>query len=72
MIWQAYGTAALARVSAPVLVIGAVGDSLHPEWVAEATAAAFPNSSLELIPSRSPMLTHRAEVRTRLVDFFAG
>lgn len=62
----------LAAVSVPVLVIGAVGDPLHPEDVAKATAAAFPNGSLWLIDSPSPMITHRAEVRHRLVDFFAG
>jgi pimeloyl-ACP methyl ester carboxylesterase len=62
----------LAAVSVPVLVIGAVGDPLHPEDVAKATAAAFPAGSLWLIDSPAPMITHRAEVRHRLVDFFAG
>ncbi|MFS8098102.1 esterase FrsA [Lentzea alba] len=62
----------LASASIPVLVIGAVGDPLHPEDVAKATAAAFPQSDLWLIDSPSPMITHRAEVRHRLVDFFAG
>jgi pimeloyl-ACP methyl ester carboxylesterase len=64
--------AVLAAVSVPVLVIGAVGDPLHPEDVAKATAAAFPGGELWLIDSPSPMITHRAEVRRRLVDFFAG
>lgn len=63
---------ALARVTVPVLVIGAVGDPLHPSEVASATAAAFPKGELVLIDSPAPLLTHRAEVRTRLVDFFAG
>jgi pimeloyl-ACP methyl ester carboxylesterase len=62
----------LAAVSAPVLVIGAVDDPLHPEEVAKATAAAFPQGELWLVDSPSPMITHRAEVRRRLVDFFAG
>ena len=62
----------LASVRIPVLVIGAVGDPLHPEEVAKATAAAFPNGELWLVDSPSPMLTHRAEVRHRLVSFFAG
>ncbi len=62
----------LAEVSIPVLVIGAVGDPLHPEEVAKATAAAFPHGDLWLVDSPAPMLTHRAEVRRRLVDFFAG
>lgn len=64
--------AVLAAVSVPVLVIGAVGDPLHPDDVAKATAAAFPDGELWLIDSPSPMITHRAEVRRRLVDFFAG
>ncbi|WP_434452486.1 alpha/beta fold hydrolase [Lentzea sp. E54] len=62
----------LAAVTAPVLVIGAVGDPLHPEDVAKATAAAFPNGDLWLVDSAAPMITHRAEVRHRLVEFFAG
>jgi pimeloyl-ACP methyl ester carboxylesterase len=62
----------LAAVPVPVLVIGAVGDPLHPEDVAKATAAAFPGGELWLIDSPSPMITHRAEIRHRLVDFFAG
>ena len=62
----------LAAVPVPVLVIGAVGDPLHPKDVAKATAAAFPGGELWLIDSPSPMITHRAEVRRRLVDFFAG
>lgn len=63
---------ALAAVSTPVLVIAAVGDPLHPEDVAKATAAAFPHGELWLIDSPSPMITHRAEIRHRLVSFFAG
>ena len=62
----------LAEVSIPVLVIGAVGDPLHPEEVAKATAAAFPHGDLWLVDSPAPMITHRAEMRRRLVDFFAG
>jgi len=62
----------LAAVTAPVLVIGAVGDPLHPEDVAKETAAAFPGGELWLIDSPSPMITHRSEIRHRLVSFFAG
>ncbi|GGN18229.1 hypothetical protein GCM10011609_69030 [Lentzea pudingi] len=62
----------LASVTAPVLVIGAVGDPLHPEDVAKATAAAFPEGELWLIDSAAPMITHRTEIRHRLVSFFAG
>lgn len=64
--------AVLADVDVPVLVIGATGDPLHPEHVAKATAAAFPNGSFELVPSPAPLLTHRREVRALIVDFLAG
>ncbi|MFD4672248.1 alpha/beta fold hydrolase [Lentzea sp. NPDC058450] len=63
---------ALAAVSTSVLVIGAVGDPLHPEDVAKSTAAAFPRGDLWLIDSASPMITHRNEIRHRLVAFFGG
>jgi pimeloyl-ACP methyl ester carboxylesterase len=62
----------LARVSVPVLVISAVGDPLHAEEVAEATVAAFPNGSLVSFDSPAPLLTHRAEIRSRLVEFFSA
>jgi 3-oxoadipate enol-lactonase len=62
--------ALLERVSAAALVIGAVGDPMHPEQVARDVAAALPNSRLELIDSPAPLLTHRREVRSLLVDFF--
>ena len=65
-------TALLASVEIPVLVIGAVGDPLHPEDVAKATVAAFPNGELWLIDSPTPMITHRTELRHRLAEFFAG
>ncbi|MEU4740351.1 alpha/beta hydrolase [Actinosynnema sp. NPDC023658] len=61
--------AALARVTAPVLVVGATRDPLHPVDVAEQVAGAFPNARLELVPSWS---THRADVRGWLVDFLRG
>lgn len=59
----------LARVTAPVLVVGATRDPLHPEDVAKQVAAAFPNGRLELVPS---WMTHRGDVRRWLVDFLAG
>ena len=63
--------ALLQNVHSQVLVIGAVGDPLHPEQVARDVAAALPNGRLELIDSTAPLLTHRREVRSRLVEFFA-
>lgn len=59
----------LARVTAPVLVVGATDDPLHPESVAKATAAAFSHGVVEVFPSRTPLVTHRRELRKRLVDF---
>ncbi|WP_158846943.1 alpha/beta fold hydrolase [Saccharothrix deserti] len=61
--------AALAQVTAPVLVIGTTRDPLHPEDVAKQVAAAFPRGRLELVPSWS---THRGDVRGWLVDFLRG
>ncbi|MGZ3141952.1 alpha/beta fold hydrolase [Lentzea chajnantorensis] len=62
----------LAHVEVPVLVIAATNDPLHPEDVAKATAGAFPNGELWLVDSPAPMITHRAGVRHRLVEFFGG
>jgi 3-oxoadipate enol-lactonase len=59
----------LARVPTRVLVVAATDDPLHPEAVAKATAAAFPNGVLEVFPSRTPLVTHRRELRKLLVDF---
>lgn len=55
--------AALRHVTAPTLVIGAVGDPLHPAEIAEQTAAAFGKGELELFDSPAPMITHRAQLR---------
>jgi 3-oxoadipate enol-lactonase len=59
----------LSRVTAPVLVVGATDDPLHPEDVAKQVAASFPNGRLELVPSWS---THRGDVRRWLSDFLRG
>jgi 3-oxoadipate enol-lactonase len=53
----------LRHVTAPTLVIGAVGDLLHPAGIAEQTAAAFGKGELRLFDSPAPMITHRAELR---------
>jgi 3-oxoadipate enol-lactonase len=60
----------LLAVSAPVLVIAAVGDLLHPADVARETAAAFPKGMLEVFDSPAPLITHRAAVRSLLRCFF--
>jgi 3-oxoadipate enol-lactonase len=63
---------ALAKVEIPVLVIGAVGDTLHPAEVARETAKAFPHAVLELFDSPVPLITHRAQVRSLLQGFLGG
>ncbi|QTR06250.1 alpha/beta hydrolase [Saccharothrix algeriensis] len=59
----------LRAVRAPVLVVGATEDPLHPREVAEATAAALPAGRLELVPT---WLSHRGDVRGWLGDFLRG
>lgn len=61
--------AALAGVSADVLVVGATDDTLHPAGVAEDVAGALPRARLELLASSAPMLTHRGELRRLLTGF---
>ncbi|WP_447004662.1 alpha/beta fold hydrolase [Saccharothrix isguenensis] len=61
--------AALSQVTAPVLVVGATRDPLHPEDVAKQVAASFPHGRLELVPSWT---THRGDVRGWLLDFLRG
>ena len=63
--------ASLHGVRSKALVIGGVGDPLHPEQVARDVAAALPHGRLELIDSPAPLLTHRREVRSLLVEFLA-
>lgn len=63
---------ALADADVSVLVIGAVGDMLHPADVARETAKAFPHGVLELFDSPAPLITHRAQVRSLLQGFFSG
>lgn len=61
--------ASLRKVTSKVLVVAATDDPLHPAEVGKLTAAAFPNSQLELLSSSAPLLTHRAEVRRMLIGF---
>ncbi|WP_285501351.1 hypothetical protein [Actinokineospora sp. NBRC 105648] len=63
--------AALAEVSADVLVVAATGDRLHPPEPAEEAAAAFPRAKLVRFDSPAPLVTHRREVRALLAEFLA-
>lgn len=64
--------AALGSAVTRVLVVGAVGDPLHPSEVAEELAGALADARLELLASPAPMLTHRSELRRLLTGFFDG
>jgi 3-oxoadipate enol-lactonase len=59
----------LGDVTAQVLVVGAVGDPLHPEEIARETAKAFPHARLEVFDSSAPLITHRTQIRTLLQEF---
>ncbi|WP_226913552.1 alpha/beta fold hydrolase [Gephyromycinifex aptenodytis] len=61
----------LARVSAPVLVIGQEGDEAHPHRIAVELASAFPNAAVEILPPGGVLWTHRAHVRA-LISTFLG
>ncbi|MFB9238933.1 alpha/beta fold hydrolase [Plantactinospora siamensis] len=61
--------AALAEVTAPVLVIGCQGDPLHPAEVAEQVAAALPAATLHVYDRPGVLWTHRADVRDRISAF---
>ncbi|TDB78851.1 alpha/beta fold hydrolase [Micromonospora sp. KC721] len=64
--------AALATVTAPVLVIGCVGDDLHPAHVAEELAAALPHATLHVYDRPGFGWTDRADLRDRISTFLNG
>ncbi|NUT35056.1 MAG: alpha/beta hydrolase [Hamadaea sp.] len=59
----------LAPVAAPALVIGCLGDELHPVGVAEELAAALPNATLQIYQRPALLWTDRAELRERISSF---
>lgn len=61
--------AALAAVTAPVLVLGCVGDDLHPAPVAEQLAAALPAASLYVYDEPGVLWTRRGDLRERISSF---
>ncbi|HEX8629469.1 MAG TPA: alpha/beta hydrolase, partial [Catenuloplanes sp.] len=61
--------AALAAVTVPALVIGCVGDDLHPVPVAEQLAAALPTASLHVYDEPGVLWTARADLRERISAF---
>jgi pimeloyl-ACP methyl ester carboxylesterase len=61
--------AALAQVTAPALVIGCLGDELHPVGVAEELAESLPNAELQIYQRPALLWTDRAELRQRISSF---
>jgi 3-oxoadipate enol-lactonase len=61
--------AALAQVTAPALVIGCLGDELHPVGVAEELADSLPNAQLQIYQRPALLWTDRAELRQRISSF---
>jgi 3-oxoadipate enol-lactonase len=59
----------LRSVEAPVLVIGSVGDDLHPASVAEQLAHTLPNSTLHIYDKPGVLWTQRADLRDRIATF---
>ncbi|MGW4497332.1 alpha/beta fold hydrolase [Micromonospora sp. NPDC004336] len=62
----------LAAVTAPALVIGCVGDDLHPAEVAEQLAAALPRATLHVYDRPGVLWSDRADLRGRISDFLNG
>jgi 3-oxoadipate enol-lactonase len=61
--------ASLGAVTAEVLVIGCVGDDLHPVEVAEELAAVLPRATLHVYDRPGAIWTHRADLRQRISGF---
>jgi 3-oxoadipate enol-lactonase len=59
----------LGAVTAPVLVIGCVGDDVHPVSVAERLAGAFPRAVLHVYDRPAVLWTNRKELRERISGF---
>ena len=60
---------ALAAVTAPALVIGCRGDTMHPPAVAEQLAETLPNASLFIYDQPAVLWTNRTDLRTRISEF---
>jgi 3-oxoadipate enol-lactonase len=60
---------ALRGVRVPALVIGSVGDDLHPAAIAEEIAGLLPESTLHIYEKPGVLWTQRADVRDRIATF---
>ena len=59
----------LRAVTAAVLVIGCVGDEVHPGSVAERLAGVFPQATLQVYDRPAVLWTNRKELRERISGF---
>ena len=59
----------LRAVTAAVLVIGCVGDEVHPVSVAERLAGVFPQATLHVYDRPAVLWTNRQELRERISGF---
>jgi pimeloyl-ACP methyl ester carboxylesterase len=75
-LWSALAAASppdLSRVACPVLVIAGTKDAFTPLETARATAAAIPNSRLEVLPAGHAAAIETPEEFNRTVlDFLSG
>jgi pimeloyl-ACP methyl ester carboxylesterase len=60
---------ALGAVAAPALVIGCLGDDLHPVAVAERLAELLPKATLHVYDRPGVLWTARADLRDRIASF---
>jgi 3-oxoadipate enol-lactonase len=61
--------AALRAVTAPVLVIGCVGDDVHPVAVTDRLAGLLPHAELQIYDRPSVLWNNRRELRDRISTF---
>jgi pimeloyl-ACP methyl ester carboxylesterase len=59
----------LARLTAPVLLIGQEEDAAHPSSVVHEIAEVLPNASVEIFPPGGVLWTHRARLRSLISGF---
>lgn len=65
------GAEALGAVRAPVLILAAQGDPVHPVSAAQRLGEALPHSHVEVLPEGGIMWAHRDRVRARVGQFLA-
>jgi pimeloyl-ACP methyl ester carboxylesterase len=63
--------AKLGAVRVPALVLGCMGDDLHPVAVAEELAAALPRATLHVYDKPGVLWTQRADLRARIAGFLS-